>query len=155
MVTPYFFDSSALVKRYITESGTRWVTALTAPESAHSLLIARITWVEILSALARQQREGAVTAVQLLQAVQSFRYDLDTQYQVVELTPDLAEYAGHLVRAYPLRAYDAIQLAAALRVQAVLARAHATPLTFVCADERLLTVAQSAGLRVANPNTTP
>lgn len=155
MMTPYFFDSSALVKRYITERGTRWVATLTAPEAANSLLIARITWVEILGALARQQREGAITAVQFMQAVQSFRYDLDTQYQVVELTPDLAEYAGHLVRAHPLRAYDAIQLAAALRVQADLARARATPLTFVCADERLLVVAQSEGLRVANPNAHP
>jgi predicted nucleic acid-binding protein len=93
--------------------------------------------------------------VQFKQALQSFRYDLDTQYQVVELTPDLAEYAGHLVRVHPLRAYDAIQLAAALRVQADLARAHVTPLTFVCADERLLAVAQSTGLRVANPNAYP
>lgn len=155
MVMPYFFDSSALVKRYITEIGTSWVMTLTAPAVAHKVMIARITWVEILSALARRQREGAINTTQIEQAVQSFRYDLDMQYQVIELTSELAEYAGQLARSHPLRAYDAVQLAAALRVQADLSRAHATPLIFVCADERLLAIAQAEGLRTANPNTYP
>lgn len=152
-MTTYFFDSSALVKRYLAETGTPWVQALTAPAAGHTVLIARITWVEILCALARRQREGALQAEAITQAIAAFRYDLDMQYQVVELLPDLAEAAGQLARDHPLRAYDAVQLAAALRVQADLTRVQAAPLTFVCADERLLTIACAAGLLTANPNT--
>lgn len=50
MVSLYFFDSSALIKRYIAETGTPWIMALTAPAAGHGVLIARITWVEIISA---------------------------------------------------------------------------------------------------------
>lgn len=150
MVTPYFFDSSALVKRYVAEVGTPWVMTVVAA-AGHSVLIARITWVEIISALARRQREGMLPAGQVEQASQALRYDLDMQYQVVELTQDLAENAGQLARTYPLRAYDAVQLAAARRVQTDLMQVHAPPLTFVCADDRLLTIAQAEGLRTVNP----
>lgn len=87
--------------------------------------------------------------------MQTFRYDLDMQYQVVELNQGLAEAAGLLARTHPLRAYDAVQLASVLRVQGDLARMHATPLTFVCADTRLLTIAQAEGLHTANPNDYP
>mgnify|MGYP001011999097 CR=1 FL=1 len=98
----YFFDSSALVKRYVAETGTAWVLEITRPGTGHTLLIARITWVEMLSALARRQREGSLTAAQVDQAAQSFRYDLDMQYQVVELTQELTEVAGRLVRNYQI-----------------------------------------------------
>ena len=42
----YFLDSSALVKRYVTETGSDWIRALTDPPARNPLIIARITWVE-------------------------------------------------------------------------------------------------------------
>lgn len=33
----YFFDSSALVKRYARETGTAWVLSVVGPEAAHAL----------------------------------------------------------------------------------------------------------------------
>ncbi len=155
MVNAYFLDSSALVKRYVAETGTTWVQALAALSTRNKLLITRITWVEVLSALARRQREGSLSSAQVDRSVQSFRYDLDTQYQVVEFSQELAEAAGHLVRKHPLRAYDAVQLASALRVQLGLVQAKAQSLTFVAADERLLTMAQAEGLPTDNPNHHP
>jgi hypothetical protein len=53
IVTIYFLDSSALVKRYVPEVGTTWIQTL-APDANNQLYIARITWVEVLSALARR-----------------------------------------------------------------------------------------------------
>ena len=58
MVKAYFFDSSALVKRYVAEIGSTWIESLIDPQTGNRLIIARITWVEVLSALARLQREG-------------------------------------------------------------------------------------------------
>jgi uncharacterized protein len=65
MVAAYFLDSSALLKRYIPEIGTTWVQNLTAKASGNTLLISRITSVEILSAIARRQREGSLTSDQV------------------------------------------------------------------------------------------
>jgi uncharacterized protein len=38
-----FFDSSALVKRYLTESGSTWITALLDPSAGHTIVVAAIT----------------------------------------------------------------------------------------------------------------
>jgi len=78
---------------------------------------ARITWVEVLSALARREREGSLTPTDRTLIIQKFRSDLNDQYQVIELDAKLAETAGQLVGQYPLRAYDALQMASVLRIQ--------------------------------------
>ena len=148
----YFLDGSALVKRYVTETGSAWIRGLTNREARNPLIVARITWVEVLSALARRQREGNLTPDDVTHAVRAFRYDLHMQYQVSETDPALAEAAGDLVISHPLRAYDAVQLASALRAQSNLARIGAPALTFLTADDRLLAIAQAEGLRTDNPN---
>jgi uncharacterized protein len=148
----YFFDSSALVKRYVTETGSAWVQAITHPQAGHQLLLARITWVEVLSALARLQREGNLAASPINKTIETFRYDWETQYQVVELDQVLIKMAGRLVQSHPLRAYDGVQLAAALRIRAALVNTARTTFTFVTADRRLLTIAQSEGLVTIDPS---
>jgi hypothetical protein len=155
VVNAYFLDSSALVKRYVPETGSAWVQAIADAATGNLLIIARITWVEVLSALARRQREGSLSATDVNLIIQQFRFDLNNQYQVVELARALVEAAGQLVNQYPLRAYDAIQLASVLRIQPAFARATSTSLVFLTADERLLIIAQTAGLQTDNPNNYP
>lgn len=155
MVNAYFLDSSALVKRYVPEAGSAWVQAIADVPIGNLLIISRITWVEVLSALARRQREGSLSDTDVDLIIQSFRFDLHNQYQVVELDRVLAENAGQLVNEYPLRAYDAIQLASVLRIQTAFVAATSTSLVFLTADDRLLTIAQTAGLLTDNPNNHP
>ena len=38
----YFLDTSAVLKRYVQETGTAWVQALAAPSARHSLFVVRI-----------------------------------------------------------------------------------------------------------------
>jgi hypothetical protein len=59
-MTYCFLDSSALVKRYVPESGTNWVRQIIHPTGGHFILIAYVTPVEIISALMRRKREGIV-----------------------------------------------------------------------------------------------
>lgn len=155
MVNAYFLDSSALVKRYVPETGSAWIQAIADAATGNLLIIARITWVEVLSALARRQRDGSLSTPDVDLIIQRFRFDLNNQYQVVELDRALAESAGQLVNQYPLRAYDAIQLASVLRIQPTFATATSTSLVFLTADDRLLTIAQAAGLLTDNPNNHP
>ena len=57
----YVFDSSAVVKRYMRETGTAWVLSLTEPGAGHAIYVAGITGVEVVSALTRQTRSGALS----------------------------------------------------------------------------------------------
>ena len=155
MVNIYFLDSSALIKRYVVEIGSPWIKTLTDSQTGNSLLLVRITWVEVLSAFARRQREGGINAEEVAGLIQHFRSEFNSRYRVIEVDEALAERAGELIVQYPLRAYDAVQLAAALRVQSVLTSMPETRLVFVSADNRLLNIAQSAGLAIDNPNNYP
>lgn len=148
-------DSSALVKRYVPETGSAWIRALSAPNTGNSLIIARITWVEVKSAIARREREGSLTPSDRKLIIQRFRSDLNNQYQVIELDSTLAERAGQLVEQYPLRAYDAVQLASVLLLQSAFATTQSTSPIFLSADNRLSTVAIGLGLLFDNPNHHP
>ena len=44
----YFVDSSALVKRYVNETGSVWLSGLVAPAAGNDIYIARITTVEVI-----------------------------------------------------------------------------------------------------------
>lgn len=155
MVNAYFLDSSALVKRYVPETGSNWIQLITNPGTGNSIAIAHITWIEVLSALARRQREGSLSASELNIIAQKFRSDFYSQYQVLQINQALIEKAGELVIQYPLRAYDAVQLASALEFQAACAQIPNTQLVFVSADNRLLNIAQSEVLMTDNPNNYP
>ena len=155
MVNIYFLDSSALIKRYVVEIGSPWIKTLTDSQTGNSLLLVRITWVEVLSAFARRQREGGITAAEVAALIAKFRSEFNSRYRVIEVDMALVEKAGELIVQYPLRAYDAVQLAAALRVQSVLTSIPETQLIFVSADNRLLDIAQSEGLATDDPNNYP
>jgi len=124
----------------VPETGSAWIQALSAQETGNSLFIARITWVEVLSALARREWEGSLTPTDRTLIIQKFRSDLNDQYPVIEFDAKLAETAGQLVGQYPLRAYDAVQLASVLRIQPAFVTTQSTSLIFLTADNRLMLI---------------
>lgn len=148
----YFFDSSALVKRYVHETGSDWILALTEPAAGHSLYIARITAVEVVSALIRRQRDGSVSAIDAATAMADFRHDLSHQYRVIEITPTVITRAMQLAETHGLRGYDAVQLAAALIIQMMRETLGLSALELVSADRDLNNAAATEALTVNNPN---
>ena len=112
----YVFDSSAVVKRYVRETGTAWVLSLTDPGAGHAIYVARITGVEVVSALTRQARSGALDPTAAATALAQFRHDFAHQYYTVDITPTLIVRAMALVETHVLRGYDAVQCAAAVVV---------------------------------------
>jgi predicted nucleic acid-binding protein len=153
-VAVYFFDSSALVKRYVNETGTPWVLSLVGPGSGHSLYVARITGVEIASAIARQARSGALVAADAAGAMSRLRHDLSHEYRVVEIGPTLISDAMSLAETRALRAYDAVQLPATLPLK-TRCDALGLALTLVRADLALNAAAVLEGLTVEDPNSHP
>jgi hypothetical protein len=152
-VADYYFDSSALVKRYVDEKGSSWVCGLFDPALEHEAFIAAITPVEIVAAITRRARGETMTHADAVAACTQFRTDLQTSYQVVELTDALLKQAMSLAETEALRGYDAVQLAAALAVNALCVQSELPPLVFVSADDELNAVAAGRGLAVENPNT--
>ena len=136
-----FFDASAVVKRYVDESGSAHVRRLLVPGE---VIVSRLSEVEVGSSINRRMREGALSAEQRDRVLAALIDDLAT-WQVVELTPEITSTALRLLRTHPLRAADAVQLASALFVDANLPG----PLTeFVAFDRRLIDAALREGLTV-------
>jgi len=104
---------------------------------------ARLSAVEVASALARRCREGAFPASERDRALAALERDFSA-LQVVELSPAIVVVARALLVRHPLRAGDAIQLASALLLQ----RELEEPVTFAAYDERLKETAAAEGLGV-------
>jgi predicted nucleic acid-binding protein len=94
----YFLDTSALVKRHVIETGSRWVKSLVHAKAAHSLDIARIIAVEVTSAITRRQHGGHLTASQAGPMLGHFRRHLAQRYFIIDLTPALFDHAMRAAR---------------------------------------------------------
>ncbi len=105
----YQVDSSALVKRYVAERGSAWVRSIAAVGTRNRLGLARVTIVEVASALTRKHREGEIGRQDRDVAMDVFLNDCRQEYQVLEIGPALVERAVALTQVHPLRAYDAVQ----------------------------------------------
>ncbi|MCI0711126.1 MAG: type II toxin-antitoxin system VapC family toxin [Chloroflexi bacterium] len=61
----FYFDSSALVKRYLRETGSAWVRSLASPSAGHTIVVAAITRVEVAAAFAARHRmPGGISRTQ-------------------------------------------------------------------------------------------
>lgn len=149
----YFLDTSALVKRYHTESGTTRVDDLFDASGSHRI-ISRLGLVETISALTLKVRTGEITLSQFTLVRQ--RLLADVAQRLVLVGRVLARhYQGAeplLVRHAPtkrLRTLDAMQLAIALDLASKRRTEH-----FVCADRSLCEIAAAEGLSCIDPSQT-
>jgi predicted nucleic acid-binding protein len=106
-----FWDSSALVPYLVSESMSGEITALLGGDT--TAMIWWATPVECLSALERRKREGRLDSESYEEARSKLSKLLD-ECAVVQPHALLRTRAEHLLVPYPLRAADALQLAAAL-----------------------------------------
>ena len=56
-----FMDSSAVVKRYVQETGSRWISGLFTATPADEITIVALTGVEVVAAITRRVRGGTLT----------------------------------------------------------------------------------------------
>lgn len=134
-----YFDTSALVKQYLQEAGSKIVLELL--RTGEKVYTASLTYAETHAAFGRRTREGRLnrdTSRRL-----ALRFDKDWEsYDVVILSETVLRLARQLLYRHPLRSADAIHLASAL----LLARTSPTPRwAFVCADSRLCEAAEAQG----------
>ena len=128
---------------------------MTAAPTGNKIYLARVTLVEVISAITRKARGSGITAAGAAIAATDFRRDFLNQYAKVDLTPALIEHAADLAETHALRGYDAVQLSAALEVNAELGALGLSAITLISADSALNAAAAAEGLAVDDPNAHP
>ena len=131
-----YFDSSALAKRYIDETGTADVLAWC--ERASELALSVIAVPELISAFCRLQREGRLTGAQYQEIKRALMLDI-ADALICDTTPQVIQHAVKALEKHTLRGMDAIHLGAALACAAEV---------FISADARQCLAAEAFGLRV-------
>lgn len=138
-----FYDSSALLKRYIEESGSNWLAdRMDSDEDIHA--ISAITHTELACVLARRLKNPSATLKQLRIDI-SHLQQVSVDEQVIALSVKLGIH-------HRLRGCDALQLACAVALHKA---APQLVMTFVCADDQLNLAAHAEKLVVENPNSYP
>ena len=141
-----FLDTSALVRRYFQpEPGANRVREACAPSHGHTIVLARIAAVELSAALHRRLRERTLTRSGLDRRWRQFLSDWLNQYEIAQAGESVYTTATALTGQYPLRAFDALQLASAL---AVAERSGSRGFEFWTADATQARAARSERLTV-------
>jgi len=133
-----YFDSSALVKLVVDESGSDLVATLW--NNCDAALSSRLAYPEVCAALATAGRNHDITTDEAASATAEW----DTFWhsiRPVELSAEVERSAGQLAASHRLRGADAVHLASALAVTA--------PVTVAVWDKRLHAGVLASGLAAA------
>ena len=138
-IGPVYCDASALLKLYLREPGSDEFNR--EVEGRHDLVVSDLAVTEVVSALSRRLRQGALTrdAVRRLQHAIVGGFD-NGVYRRVEPTQDVHRRAEHFLLSLteiPLRAADALHLALATSARAA---------SMASFDMRLRAAARAVGL---------
>lgn len=149
----YYADTSALVKRYLNEIGSRWIRQVfLGITSARQIFIVSVTGAEMASALSRKCRLSDISQSVYHNAMNQFEGDFRYRLSRIRVTYAVVAHAMDLAKRHSLRGYDAIQLAAALELKNRLQPISSSNLTFLSADDVLCQIASTESLFVENPN---
>lgn len=154
-MSAFYLESSALVKRYSTEKGSKFIIKLVQPSVGNRLYSVKITEVEVCAALTRKRKGLTMTATGATKSISRFRRNFAARFVKSDVSDLILNEAIRLTDLHTLRGYDAVQLAAALQANSERVSQGLLPLVFVSADAELNTAAQAEGLVVENPNNYP
>ena len=137
--TTAFWDASAVVPMVIPARSA----ALGRLLRRYRLVVWWATPLEVVSAVGRLEREDALSTEQRSRSLQRLEV-LSSSWREILPVDEVRDRARELLRSYPLRTADALQLAAAL----VWCGGRPRRRPFVCLDLRLSEAAGEAGFEV-------
>jgi uncharacterized protein len=128
-VTFAYFDTSALIKRYVRERGSTRVVSLMR---RHELLSSAITPVEVMSALSRRRRDRELSEEDFAATASRVQSE-QIRWELVEVGETVLNRAEEIVQGtVPMRALDAVHVASLMAFQA----ASSIQIPFVTGDGR-------------------
>lgn len=151
----FYYDASALVKRYSQELGSDKVNFLFANVPHNCLMCLILGAIEIIWVLVRKRNDGRLTHADFRQAGINLDHEvIDNQsdFRTIPVPNSLIWRSMGLIETYSLNSVDAIVLRSALDIAAA-HRGMEDELVLVASDQRLLRAASSENLLVFNPET--
>ncbi len=153
MVDYLFFDTSAIVKSYKWEIGSSWVNSLMDQTESYTVFLSEITLAEFAAAISAQHRApNGISQQERDDLINLFLTRCESYYQLVPVSRAIIDRAVVLTQNNRLRGCDSIQLATAIITNEKIIESNFSPLTFVAADNDLLTAASAENLIIENPN---
>jgi predicted nucleic acid-binding protein len=155
----YFFDTSALLKRYYLEPGTAWVQGAAAPRAHSTIYLPQLAQIETIAALRRVGRLNGdhPSYIDSLGNLFKRRLSLSSRanapYMLIPITSLVVEHASGLCDKYwdispgSLRSLDALHIASAALVSGIISDKRVS----VTADLRMAAIAAIEGFSVINP----
>jgi predicted nucleic acid-binding protein len=149
----FYFDASALVKRYTREVGSDEINFLFANVSLAHLRCLAIGAMEVFWICVRKRNDSRITTIQFDRAVTLLRREVinpQSDFKTISVPDSLVWDSMNLVDIHSLNSVDAIVLRSALDIASELRNAGDT-LVLVASDQRLLRAARTEGLQGFNP----
>jgi predicted nucleic acid-binding protein len=135
-----YFDTTALIKRYVDEPGRREVLTLLRKNQC---VVSAVLPVEVRSAPRRRVAEKTLDAKRVPGILKRLAADR-AYWTIIEVSREVLAMAESLSGAHPLRALDAIHVASA---KLFADRTASQTFTFVSADMQQTHVAEALGIK--------
>ncbi len=139
-----YTDSSALVKRYVSEMGSARLAALLS--SSDVVATSKLAFPELLSAFNRKRRFRELSERSYQAAVRRFEEDWK-DLLIIDFHDDLLPLVRSLVVKYAMKGADALHLSSALWLSA----SSRMPVVFAASDVPLLKAAKAENLEIFDP----
>jgi hypothetical protein len=141
----FFFDTTALAKRYCLELGTHKINEILL-EKRNQVILAECTITELYSTLNKKVRKNDLTRDDYYTVVYKFESEIeDGLFKIINMSPLVIRNSKILLLQHPyLRFSTALQISYAIEV-------FALKPTMVTSDLHLLDTCKLTGFKILNP----
>ncbi len=148
----FWLDANAIVKQYVTETGTPLINYLFTRVSLNRIFCLFDSMDEARSAIARKRNDGRIKEADFSQIIQQFKVEFidRTEAKKVHAAENQKIAARQFIDTYPINSTDAYILQCTLD-EADKLRTAGDDLILVSSDKRLLASAEKEGLLTFDP----
>lgn len=152
----FYFDASALAKRYVKEKGSELIARVfSAVEVAHMRGL-MIGLAEVVSIFVRKKNGGLIPPTLFRSSLLLFKQEIlnNLHFKKLDVESVLISRAIPLIEKHSINATDAAILRSAMDIKEF-ENARGNELILITSDKRLETAAKAEGLHVINPEAMP
>ena len=149
----FYFDASALAKRYTDEVGSDKIDLLFDNVPLERLLCLTLGAIEVFWICVRKRNDNRITSHQFERSVTHLRHEVINNrsgFKTISTPDSLVWGSIDLIETHSLNSVDALVLRSALDTATGL-RSTGDRLVLVASDQRLLRAAHTEGLQIFNP----
>jgi hypothetical protein len=148
----FYFDASALAKRYVKEKGSEIVLRIFSAVAIGQMRVLMIGLAEVVSIFVRKKNGGIISLDLFRASLILFKQEILENLHFKKLDTDsiLISRAIPLIEKHSINATDACVLRSALDI-AAFEKDGGNELSLVTADKRLDAAAKAEGLHTINP----